>query len=282
MCPKKHETRLDCGHDDYFSTNPKPKSYLAENWNVAQSEFLLRGDGGDDVPDVPGAVPAEQPGDATAAPTTPPAATAPPATEAPDPGPIGGDESDGGGDGPPPVEGAEPTAPVTEAPAEPAEGAELPRPSRSRPRPRTAPTKRPLAAAVQAVLEVREPTSTAVRLSWSAAARGARYQVSVDGVPIATTEATRARLIGLRPGTSYKVTIRHATTKYVATASAQTVPSARPAQNTWFVLENSLTGGAADLYAARTANGTAIVLGGADGDAQQLWKLVPAGAAPSR
>ena len=32
------------------------------NWNVAQSEFLLRGDGGDDVPDVPGAtVPAAQP-----------------------------------------------------------------------------------------------------------------------------------------------------------------------------------------------------------------------------
>jgi hypothetical protein len=44
------------------------------------------------------------------------------------------------------------------------------------------------------------------------------------------------------------------------------------------VLENSLTAGAADLYAARTANGTPIVLGGEDGDAQQQWKLVPAGA----
>ncbi len=55
VCPKKHETRLDCGHDDYFNTNPKPTSYLAQNWNIATSEFLLRSDGGDDVPDAVGA-----------------------------------------------------------------------------------------------------------------------------------------------------------------------------------------------------------------------------------
>ncbi|MEU4428981.1 hypothetical protein AB0F81_50945 [Actinoplanes sp. NPDC024001] len=55
-CPKKHEIRLDCGHDDYFSTNPKPGSYLAKHWNVALSEFLLRSDGGDDIPDAPGAI----------------------------------------------------------------------------------------------------------------------------------------------------------------------------------------------------------------------------------
>ena len=56
VCPKKHANRLDCGHDDYFNTNPKPGSYLATKWNIATSEFLLRGDGGDDIPDVPGAV----------------------------------------------------------------------------------------------------------------------------------------------------------------------------------------------------------------------------------
>jgi hypothetical protein len=132
------------------------------------------------------------------------------------------------------------------------------------------------AAPVQAVLEAREPTSTSVRLTWTAAAPDARYQVSVDGVPIATTVATRARLIGLRPDTRYQVVVRSGSA-YRAVAAAQTGPAARPAQNSWFVLENSLTGGAADLYAARTANGTAVVLAGTDGDAQQQWKLVPAG-----
>ena len=76
VCPKKHENRLDCGHDDYFSTNPKRGSYLAENWNVAQSEFLLRGDGGDDVPDAPGAVRPDPTGSPTgAAATSAPART---------------------------------------------------------------------------------------------------------------------------------------------------------------------------------------------------------------
>ncbi|HET6534377.1 MAG TPA: RICIN domain-containing protein, partial [Actinoplanes sp.] len=115
-----------------------------------------------------------------------------------------------------------------------------------------------------------------VRLMWSAAGRGARYEVLVDGTPIATTVATRARLIGLRPDTRYQVVIR-SRAGYRAVAAAQTVPAARPAPDSWFVLANSLTGGAADLYAARTANGTAVVLAGADGDAQQQWKLVPAG-----
>ena len=78
VCPKKHENRLDCGHDDYFNTNPKPGSYLATNWNVATSEFLLRGDGGDDIPDVPGAV--EPSPTASSAPTTAPTQAPTPTT----------------------------------------------------------------------------------------------------------------------------------------------------------------------------------------------------------
>jgi hypothetical protein len=278
VCPKKHETRLDCGHDDYFSTNPKPKSYLAEHWNVAQSEFLLRSDGGDDVPDVPGAVPAEEPTAAASTPATPPAATRPP-VEAPEPGATGGGEPADGGEPAPPADGGEPSPPASEAPtAAPAEGGgEQPPAGQVRATGTRPPARQQLAAPVQAVLEVREATSTSVRLTWSDAGPDAKYEVSVDGVPIATTEATRARLIGLRPESAYQVTIRNKATGYAAKASARTVPSARPAQNTWFVLQNSLTSGAADLYAARTANGTPIVLGGVDGDAQQQWKLAPAG-----
>jgi hypothetical protein len=130
---------------------------------------------------------------------------------------------------------------------------------------------------VQAALEIRDATSTAVRLSWSAAAPKASYEVAVDGVTIATTVATRGQLIGLRPDTTYQVTVKVAKDKYLAKASAQTSPAARPAQNSWFVLTNSLTGGAADLYAARTANGTPLTLGESDGDAQEQWRLVPAG-----
>jgi hypothetical protein len=74
------------------------------------------------------------------------------------------------------------------------------------------------------------------------------------------------------------VTVRDTAQDYTARASARTVPAARPAQNAWFVLLNSLTGNAADLYAARTAAGTPIVLNGAEGGAQQQWKLAPAGA----
>ena len=113
--------------------------------------------------------------------------------------------------------------------------------------------------------------------TWSSAGKGVRYEVSVDGAPVATTVATRARLIGLRPDTAYTVTIRNAATKYLAKGRARTGPAARPAQNTWFVLQNALTGGAADLYAARAATGTPVTLSGTDGDAQQQWKLVPAG-----
>jgi hypothetical protein len=244
VCPRTHENRLDCGHDDYFNTNPKPGSYLNLNWNMAQSEFLLRGDGGDDIPDVPGApVPATP----TAVPTrATPAGT--PTANAPDPGSTAGDADipattpppagDGGGDGPAVVDQAQ---------------------------------------QVQAVLEIRDPTSTAARLSWSAASPTASYQVAVDGVTIATTVATRAQLIGLRPDSTYQVTVKVAKSKYLAKASAQTSPAARPAQNSWFVLTNSLTGGAADLYAARTANGTPLTLGESDGDAQEQWRLVPAG-----
>jgi hypothetical protein len=40
VCAAAQEDLLDCNHDDYFSTDPSPGTFLADNWNTASSGFL--------------------------------------------------------------------------------------------------------------------------------------------------------------------------------------------------------------------------------------------------
>lgn len=44
-CPATHEVLLDCGNDDYYSTNPPAGNWLATHWNTANNAWLAKAPG---------------------------------------------------------------------------------------------------------------------------------------------------------------------------------------------------------------------------------------------
>lgn len=63
ICPVNNQWLLDCNHDDYYHTNPPAGSYLATNWNVANSAFLIDRD---EVHNLPPEVEISQPNSSAA------------------------------------------------------------------------------------------------------------------------------------------------------------------------------------------------------------------------
>ncbi|GAA2392450.1 RICIN domain-containing protein [Dactylosporangium salmoneum] len=236
---KAHENRLDCNHDDYYNTNPSPGSYLATNWNVANNQFLIAGgDGGTTPPPSPSPTKASpSPSKTTASPTPTPSRT----TASPKPSPTTGS----------------PTPTPTQTPT---------------------PTKSPTGLKE---LKVSAVDATSVRLSWDAAAAGSRYAVVLNGRSIGVVGSTAVRIVGMRPDTAYQVGIslsqNGALTPWTTTVAMHTTAAASPAAGTWLTFGNSLTGGVADVFGARHAAGTPIILYSKHGGANQQWKLEPAG-----
>ncbi|MEV5239507.1 RICIN domain-containing protein [Streptomyces cinnamoneus] len=211
ICPDRaKDDRLDCGHDDYFHTNPKPGSYLATHWNIANNRFLISGGGSTDPNPSP-------------TPTPNPTGT-------PNPGPATG-----------------PAAQVTQI------------------------------------------TPDSALVSWPAVASAAGYDLLLNGKKYADVKDASVRLVGLTPDTAYKVTVsargkdgkvsapgRAASFRTLAAGTGTTKPGGK------FLLVNSLTGQAADLWGGSTANGTVAIAYQRHGYANQQWTFEDAGSGAVR
>ena len=144
-------------------------------------------------------------------------------------------------------------------------------------------TPTPTSTAGTPTLRVTNVLANSVRLSWDAAAAGTRYAVRLNGRTLGTVRTTAVRLVGLRPDSAYTAEIAivaadRSLVPHTAPVEFRTAAVVMPAPGALITLANSLTGGAADVYGARSADGTPVVLHRRHDGANQRWRLEEAAA----
>jgi len=289
---RAREQRLDCNHDDYYNTSPRPGSYLATHWNMADNAFLINGGNGGGAPKPTpsgGVAPAPVvPAPASPAPVVPAPGSPAPGAGPGTPTPSASASQSGAPGAPPPSTGPPGTTPSASAtatpgaPTTPGASGTSAAPERTGAGPGASSAPPPGADALKD-LRISERTSSSVRLSWDAAAEGARYGIVVNGKVIGKVNATGVRIVGMRAGTEYRISVAviradSAATPYTATVTVRTAVAEVPAAGVYLVLANAMSSRVADLYGARSGEGTPLVLDRARGATNQQWKLEPTAA----
>jgi hypothetical protein len=139
------------------------------------------------------------------------------------------------------------------------------------PSPTTTPTPGPGPGLAKLTVSDAQPTS--VRLSWPARSGTTRYGVTVNGRTLGQVAGTGVRIVGLRPGTAYRFAVTAGGQPYTEEVSLTTDAAVTPRGEAWVTLTNGLTGTTADLYGARAADRTPLVLREATGAASEQWRF---------
>jgi hypothetical protein len=129
-------------------------------------------------------------------------------------------------------------------------------------------------------------TQNSVVLSWPAASGATGYALQVDGRSIATVTSTVVRLVNLRADTAYKVAVavrdqagkvgKVGRTTAFRTARA-TGPVGPTKPGTRYLMLNSLTGQAADMWGGSTRDGAVLIGYQRTGYANQQWSFEDTG-----
>jgi hypothetical protein len=108
-----------------------------------------------------------------------------------------------------------------------------------------------------------------------------RYAILLDDRVLGTVTATAVRVVGMRPDTEYRFQIATvpadgARIPYTQVTTVRTTAATPAGSAKRLVLGNAMAG-VAELFGARSADGTPVVLGRRDGAANQQWTLERAG-----